>query len=517
MAGRKENLIAGTFTGAAALICFAQAQSQTARDGALYPPDVMDAPNGAQVAASVSKSDLPSANEQKVTHKQSPFAINETPLVKALGPAAFVLNDVGVSEAFRARIRRAVGRHPTYHAQISALDESRAERKRARSTLYPQLSTQLRGDYVIKRDFATDTDNIVESLRPREQFSAAISASQLVFDGGATFQRIKSARARHSEFQNAVSTRINDLSLSALAAYHDLLTHQALLAFGEAFIQRHEKILQDVKERERLGAGSRADVTRALARLAAARARVSQIRESKRLAEVRYVEFFDEVTEPLSRPPFSRLAVDNRDAAVQAALQRNPELAVIAARAEASRADYKVAKSARLPEVRVSVDAVKFDVFDSGDDFDVRAGVNLNYDIFGGGARAADIAEARARARQAKFGEDQIRREIARDAALAFERREGAQDRLRALETAVIAHDQTRELILERYLIARGDLIDVLQAENDYFEAGLAYLTGLANRDMAVYGLMEHTGDLLRFFSPQQEFAAIVNEGAHGE
>lgn len=509
MVRRRWKALTGAAIGGCALVAAAQGRQPDSKEGALYPPDVMAAASGADAETNPS--------DENLTPKRPPPAAAENPeLGAALGPAAFILNDVGASEAFRSQIRLAVGRHPTYHRQVSALDETRAERKRARSSLYPQLSTHLRGDYAIKRDFAPDTDNVVESLRPREQYSASISASQLVFDGGATFQRIKSARARHSEFENALSTRINDLALAALAAYHDLLTHQALMALGEAYIRRHEEILEDVKERERLGAGSRADVMRAVARLAAARARVAEIRESERLAEVRYFEFFKEKPGPLVRPSFARVAVDSREAAVAAALGRNPEIAVASARADASQAEYKAAKGARLPELRVSVDAVKYDIFDGGDDFDVRAGVNLNYNIFGGGARAADIAQAGARARQAKYGEDQIREEIARDAAIAFERREGAEERLEALATAVIAHDETRDLVLERYRVARGDLIDVLQSENDYFEAGLAYLTGLADRDMAVYGLMEHTGDLLRFFSPQEEFADQYKEGVDG-
>ncbi|MHA7871584.1 MAG: TolC family protein [Hyphococcus sp.] len=478
--------------------------------GSLYPPSTQGPVRLAQ------ESEAASAATPETPPAVSVAAAANPALAKALGPAAYILDDSGVRADFAATVRRAVGRHPAYHAQLSVLDETRAERRRARAALYPQLSTQFRGDYSLTRDFAPGTDNAVEALRPREQFTAGISASQLVYDGGATFQRIKSARARNSEFKNAISTRINDLSLAALAAYHDLATHQALVALGDAFIQRHKKILEDVRERERLGAGSRADVTRAVARLAAAEARVAEIRESKQLADIRYREFFGEDPTLLQRPAFGAFAVDSRAQAISAALERNPEIAVAAARADAATAEYKAAKGARMPELRVSLDAVKFDIFDSGDDFDVRAGVNLNYNIFGGGARAAEIAQAASRARQNRFGEEQIKQEIAREAAIAFERATGADGRLKALETAVIAHDTTRELVLERYRVARGDLIDVLQAENDYFEAGVAFLTGLANRDMALYGLMEHTGDLLRFFSPEQEYANAIAEVSDG-
>ena len=424
---------------------------------------------------------------------------------------------MGVSESFRIEVQRAVGAHPIYAAERANVDQSAANRRRDKAALYPQLSTRLRGDYSLTRDFGIGTDNVVESLRPAEQFTAGISASQLVFDGGTAFQRIKSAAARNEETKNSLSTRIIDLSLGALSAYHDLFTHQALLALGDDYVRRHEKILGDVRERERLGAGSKADVTQTKARLAAAKARVAEIRESERLAEIRFMEFFEAEPGVLARPSFERVAVDTRQAAVSAAVSRHPEIAAADSRAAAREADYRAAKGGRLPQLSLTLDATKFDVFDSGDDFDVRAGVNLDYDLYTGGARRAEIASARAGADFEKHSAENVRKTIARDAAIAFERREGAGERLAALETAVINHDKTRKLVLERYRVARGDLINVLQAENDYFEAGVAYLTGLANRDMAVYQLMEHTGDLLRFFSPETTYLAADTGGARVE
>ena len=439
-----------------------------------------------------------------------------TKLEKALGPAAYLVSAQESPETFGAAIRRAIGRHPSFHAQAANLDESDAMRRRARSALYPQLSTQLRGDYSITRDFAAGTDNVVESLRPREQFTAGVSASQLIFDGGATIARIRSARATDDEYRNALMTRINDLAISALTAYHDVAAHQALLAFSEALIRRHEEILADVKERERLGAGSKADVTRAVARLAAAKVKHFDIQESKRIADIRYEEFFGEAPGRLARPLLDAPDIQTRSETVAVALGENPEIAAAAARADARQADLQAAKSARMPELRLSVDAVKYDVFDSSDDFDVRAGVNVNYNIFTGGARAADIAVAKSRARREKFNEEQVRQDVAREAAMAFERLDGADSRLGSLADALVAHDETRKLVLERYRLSRGDLIDVLQAENDYYEAGVAFVIGLSGRDMAGYSLMEQTGDLARLFSPQNDYDDAVYGGGVG-
>ena len=441
-------------------------------------------------------------------------AVEGGPLGNALGPTRYILNDIGQSEEFRALVRKAVGIHPLFHKEISARAEARGHVAAERAALYPRLSANLNGDYVLARDFGASTDNVVESLRPEGQFNAGLSVSQLLFDGGASLQRIRGAKAHVRAEQLSISARVNELSLSALSAYHDLAAHQAILKFGDDFIRRHEKLLADVKERERLGAGTRADVMQASARLASARARVSQIRESMRLAEIRYEEFFKEEPTVLVRPSFEAAAVGSRDEAVGLSIAHNPEIAAAAARSDRATADYRAARARRLPELRANVGAVKYDVFDGGDDYDVRGTVNMNYDLYAGGARKASISQAGEAARQQKLDEAEVRRETERDAAIAFERREASTERLAALADALVSNYQARDLIAERFRVARGELIDILQAENDYFEAGVAYLIGLADRDMATYALMEHTGDLLRFFSPQPEYAegGLIND-----
>ena len=447
-------------------------------------------------------------------YPQAQVRKSNSDLAQALGAAGFVLNDIGQSEEFQRTVRRAVGRHPVYHAQVSQRKQTKAGARAERAALYPQLAANLAGDYVIAREFGDTTDNVVESLQPNARVNAGLSVSQLIFDGGATSQRIKAARARDRQNEQSINARINDLSLSALSAYHDLTIHRAIFAFGEQFIAQHEQLLSDVKERNRLGAGTRSDVLRAEARLAAARARVSQIKESMRLAEVRFEEFFDPQNGELLRPSFAALSVNTREEAMVQAEAAHPEIMAAIARTDEARAAYKATKASRYPELRANVNATKFDVFQGNDDYDIRAGVNLNYELYTGGARGAAIGQAGEAARQQEFEEAQVRDDIARDAAIAFERREASSEKLDALEAAVIAHHGARKLVAERFRVARGDLIDVLQAENDYFEAGVAYLAGLAEHDMAVYALMEHTGDLVRFFSPQREYEAQVD--AHG-
>jgi adhesin transport system outer membrane protein len=426
-------------------------------------------------------------------------------VARALGGAGYLADPLGDNQVFDRAVQAAIARHPALGAQLSEAAAARADQRAARAALYPRLTANVDADYVIARRFGSSTPNVVESLRPDEQVNVGVSASQLLFDGGAVFARIRSARARSREAARSIDARINELALAALSAYHDVAVHQAVLALAADYVARHEKLLADVRERERLGAGSRADVLRAEARLAAARSRLAEIRESARIAEVRYTEYFGADPQILRLPDYGALAVGSRAEAVALAVQRHPVLAAAAARAESARAEASAAKAARLPEVRATVSGTSFDVLNEAEDYDVRAGVNLSYDLYAGGARGAAIARARNAAEQQRFEEERARREIEREAAIAFERRAAAEERLAALEAALIAHYEARGLVAERFRAARGDLLDVIQAENDWFDAGVAYLAGRADRDMASYELMEFTGDLLRLFSPRDE------------
>jgi adhesin transport system outer membrane protein len=246
-------------------------------------------------------------------------------------------------------------------------------------------------------------------------------------------------------------------------------------------------------------------VLRAQARLAAAKARAADIVESARVSEIRYIEFFGEPPPALEFPEYSAPAVSTRAEAVAIAIERDPALAAALARTDSFRAEVGAAKGRRLPEIRASVSSVSFDVFDGADDYDVRAGVNLNYDLFAGGARSAEVARAKRSAERQSREEDLIRREIERDAAIAFERLATAAARLDALDDALDANARARDLVAERFRASRGTLLDLLEAENDWFEAGVRRLSAQADRDMASFALMEFTGDLLRRFSPRDE------------
>ena len=101
-------------------------------------------------------------------------------------------------------------------------------------------------------------------------------------------------------------------------------------------------------------------------------------------------------------------------------------------------------------------------------------------------------APARADARASR-----IREEAERDAAIAWSDVRALEQQLEALEAAYIASRRSRDVIAERFRVARGTLFDVVAAEDAYFESATAYIQALTELDAARYVLLSRMGRLL--------------------
>jgi adhesin transport system outer membrane protein len=68
---------------------------------------------------------------------------------------------------------------------------------------------------------------------------------------------------------------------------------------------------------------------------------------------------------------------------------------------------------------------------------------------------------------------------------------------LRALEASYIASRRSRDVLIERFINSRGNLFDVVAAEDSYFETATAFIRTLSELDAARYVLLSRTGNLL--------------------
>jgi adhesin transport system outer membrane protein len=183
-----------------------------------------------------------------------------------------------------------------------------------------------------------------------------------------------------------------------------------------------------------------------------------------------------------------------RDAAALAAMS-SPAARSAQAMADSARREARAARSDRMPQISAGVDAGRYGVFENDRDYDIRGRVTLRQRLFGG--TEARVAQAQARARSADARATRIRDEAARDAAIAWSDVKALEEQLKALEASYIASRRSRDVLIERFINARGNLFDVVAAEDSYFETATAFIRTLSELDAARYILLSRTGNLL--------------------
>jgi adhesin transport system outer membrane protein len=286
------------------------------------------------------------------------------------------------------------------------------------------------------------------------------------------------------------------MALEGVAAWYDVFATRALVAVTEGFVGNQQELRDAVAERIRQGASAQGDTARVESYIASAQTRLARFRRLLSNAEARFTQITGSPPPAdLERAPVAELPGMTRDAASLAAMS-TPAARAAQALADSARQEARATKADRLPQFTAGLEAGRYGVFENDVDYDVRGRVTMRQRLFGG--TEARVAQAEARVAQADARASRIREEATRDAAIAWSDVEALQEQLRALEASYIASRRSRDVLLERFINARGDLFDVVAAEDAYFETATAYIQALSELDAARYVLLSRTGGLLR-------------------
>jgi adhesin transport system outer membrane protein len=402
-------------------------------------------------------------------------------------------------EAFRSVVATAVERHPATQEARATSAEAEAVVDEAVERRLPSVDLSVSSYRVISRDFSNDPQNILERSRPSNRTDATLNVSQTVYDFGAGAQRVLAAGARLRAAAAEAEASADRIALNTVASWYDVFAYRALVALSESFVANQQELREAVEERVSQGVSAPGDVARVESYLASAQTRLAGFRRLLANAEARFSELTGRSPpDYLERAPVPQAPALTRDAAALAAMS-SPAARSAQAMADSARREARATKSDRLPHITAGVDAGRYGVFENDRDYDVRGRVTLRQRLFGG--TEARLAQAEARARSADARASRIRDEAARDAAIAWSDVKALEEQLKALEASYIASRRSRDVLIERFINSRGNLFDVVAAEDAYFETATAFIRTLAELDAARYVLLSRTGNLLETLS----------------
>jgi adhesin transport system outer membrane protein len=395
-------------------------------------------------------------------------------------------------QAFRQAIGAAVTRNPALGEAVAQADEAEGARNEARARQYPTLDLGVTSYKVISREFSNDPLNLLERQRPRNRTDATARLQQPLLDFGAGDYRIRAGNARLEAAIADIDESSTQIALRAISAWYDVYGYRALVRLGEVFAANQNDMRGMIGERIRRGVSAPGDAAQVESYIASSNTQLADFRRALANAESRYTQL---VGTPA--PASLARAPDPDPALLRIAGTTDTLPAVRAARAlsQAAQQDLRATRADRLPLISLGVDAGRYGVYETARDYDVRGNLTMNLRLGGGAKQRVDQVRARANGADARLRRTE--EEATRDARIAASDVVALEQSQQSIEANYIASRQSRDVLAERFRVARGTLFDVMGAESNYFGVAARYIQTLTELDTARYILLARTGKLL--------------------
>lgn len=361
------------------------------------------------------------------------------------------------------------------------------------------------GGYLPRVDFGASTgreyrnDPLIK--RHFDRTSSSLTLTQLLYDGFATrneVERLDHARqVRYFELLDASEAT----ALEASRAYLDVLRYRKLVALAEENYVRHRAVFEQIQKKVEAGVGRRVDLEQASGRLALAESNL--LVETSNLHDVsaRYQRLVGTVpSKDLAPASLAKLAPPTSEDLVRSAQAQHPAI-------KASIENLRAADAAR--EVRKAAYGPRFDLRlrdDRGRDLNGYIGatdnqtaeVVVSWNLFNGFSDRARARQYADQANVAKDLRDKACRDVRQTAVIAYNDVRKLEEQLGYLDQHQLSIEKAREAYRKQFDIGQRTLLDLLDTENELFQARRAYANAEHDLSIARARVQASLGNLLK-------------------
>ncbi len=326
--------------------------------------------------------------------------------------------------------------------------------------------------------------------------ATTLTLTQMLYDGFATRNEVK-------RFDHALIVRLFELqdasetaALEAARAYVDVQRYRKLVGLAEENYVRHRSVFEQIQKKVQAGVGRRVDLEQAAGRLALAEANL--LTETSNLHDVsaRYMRVVGEqpAREMESLANLTRGTPKDMAEALAAAQRGNPALLASIENVRSAYSAARVRDAAYQPrlDLRLKRDHGHNLNGYTGQHESSTAEVVLSWNLFSG---FSDIARSRQYAEQhnvARDIRDKTCRDIRQNLAIAYNDTRKLTEQLGYLDQHQLSIEKARDAYRKQFDIGQRTLLDLLDSENELFQARRAY--GNAEHDLAIAYVRTHAG-----------------------
>ena len=380
--------------------------------------------------------------------------------------------------------------NPTLEAQRAAL--------RATDELVPQALSGWRP--TIKAQSSAQTRHIDSSLNngSLDGTSSALTLEQNLYQGGKTMANVGRAERLVRLERARLTATEQDVLLDAVEAYTDLLANLAVLELAKQNEGRLGRQLDATRDRLRVGEVTRTDVAQAEARLAGAVAQRISAEGTIQTSKATYRTIINQEPVALS-PPATLQEIPSDEAEAQDRAQAlNPDILAAEYNLAASRKDVRIAEAALLPRVDLQGKLSYDDDPNLAVDWQRQAsmGLQLRVPLYQSGGDYAGIRQAKQTVSQRQSDVEAAIRQVREETIGSWQALATARSRIASIQEQVKAADLALEGSRQEAQVGQRTTLDVLDQENDLFQAGVDLVQAQRDEIVASFRLKAAVGEL---------------------
>lgn len=330
---------------------------------------------------------------------------------------------------------------------------------------------------------------------------ATLTLRQMLFDGFSTSKDVERLGFAKLASYYALLSSSDQLALESAKAYIDILRYRELVALARDNYATHADVQTKLESRVKAGVGRRVDLEQAAGRVALAES--NWLTEASNLHDVttRYQRLVGEMpADALAAAPNLTKHMPQREGYVVQTVRANPEFQSSVANIRAYRADLGLRKAANYPtlELRATTGTERNRNGVSGDYRDSALQLFLNYNLYRGGSDTARAQQYAAKLGSAYDLRDKTCQDVRQTALIALNDVTKLQTQLNLLAQHELSTSKAREAYRQQFDIGQRSLLDLLDTENELFEARRALINAENDLQLAHARVLTVQGRMLQ-------------------
>lgn len=415
-------------------------------------------------------------------------------LVVAIAAAVGSMSSIAVAESLEQSVATTMLNHPQikeaydlYLARTHQVDQARAGYK-------PKVDLSAGvGPEWINAVGASDRTDLTRK-------DAGITLRQMLFDGFDTSNNVDRTTSEAKAQRLTLFSTAEDVALRVTQVYLNVLKQQEIYDLSKENLATHEQILSDITKRTTSGVGSSADLTQIQGRVARAYSNMAAAQNNLDDAKAEYIRVVNSEPTGLVAPTTEGITLPaTLDEALKKATTNNPVILSSNEDIEAAKYQHEGAKANNYPKVNVEAGQTWYDDADGvkGNKDEASVMLRVRYNLYNGGADDANIQATSALYSQAKDIHQNAYRQVEEGTRLAWQAMLTLRSQKEYQQQHVEYSYETVRAYRQQFTLGQRTLLDVLNTENELFEARTSLATTHYDELYAQYRILNATGVLL--------------------